>query len=59
LSSRCSNFSLSPSANLDTGILVHLDIMAAMLSSSTVSDNISDLLISSREASSFSSLGIV
>ena len=53
------NFSLSPPTNLDIGILVHLDIIAATDSSSTVSDNISDLLIFSSSASSFSNLGIV
>ena len=58
-SSRWSSFSLSPPTNLDIGILVHLDIIAATDSSSTVSDNISDLFIFSNSANSFSSLGIV
>ena len=57
--SKFSNLSLSLPTSLLTGIDVHLEIILAISSSSTVSDNISDLFFCCNSFNSLSSLGIV
>ena len=58
-SSRWIIFSLSPPTNLLIGILVQFEIILAISSSSTVSDNISFFAFLFNSSNSFSSLGIV
>ena len=57
--SKLSNLSLSLPTNLLIGIDVHLEIIAAISSSSTVSDKISDLFFFCSSTNSFSNFGIV